>query len=164
MERRISSAWTYFEKWIGLPLFGVAAIFLAVQIVRDFNEVEVGTFLFAMAWITGAFASCRYAWKRKHVSVDERFLYATGYLKKISIPLSDIESVSYFGLGNIRTVTVHLRSRSEFGRNIKFNPPYHSFFGIDEPPVVDELRSLVREQSRIHSTAPPNKSFKQMAE
>jgi len=156
MKRKLSSDWTYFEKWVGLPAFGGGAILLIVQIIRDFREVEAGTFLFATVWLTGALWACRYAWRRKHVSVDEQFLYATNYLKEIAVPLSEIARVTYFGLGNIRTVTVHLRSRSEFGHSIKFNPPYHSFFGIDEPPVVDELRRLVREQSRVPSTAPPN--------
>jgi len=159
MKRKLSSDWTYFEKWVGLPVFGGAAIFLIVQLIRYFREVEAGTFLFFAVWLTGAFAACRYGWKNKHVSVDEQFLYATNYLKEIAIPLSEMESVKYFGLGNIRTVTVHLKSRSEFGRSIKFNPLYHSFFGIDEPPVVDELRRIICERSNVPSTALLNKSF-----
>jgi hypothetical protein len=62
------------------------------------------------------------------------------------VPLSAVEKVTYFGLGNIRLVTIHLRERSAFGAKITFNPPYHSFFGIDEPPVVKELRKLARER------------------
>lgn len=159
MKRKLSSDWTYFEKWVGLPVFGGAAIFLIVQLIRDFREVEAGTFLFFAVWLTGAFAACRYGWRSKHVSVDEQFLYATNYLKEIAIPLSEMESVKYFGLGNVRTVTVYLKSRSDFGRSIKFNPLYHSFLGIDEPPVVEELRRVICEQSRVHSTTPPNKPF-----
>lgn len=148
MKRPLSSGWTYFEKWVTIPVFGGASILFAAQLVKHFHETDAGLLLFASVWLTVALVGCWYAWRRKHVGVDDKFLYVTNYWKEIAIPLSEVEHVRYFGLGNMRTVTIYLRSSSKFGRVIKFTPPFHSFFGVDESPVVEELRRAVRQDER----------------
>lgn len=149
MRRALSSDWTYFEKWVGPLSFGLGGVILIAQLVMNFRDVEAGDLLFAALWLPVALAVCCYGWRRKHVSVDGQFLYVTNYRKEIAIPLSEVGGVTYFGLGSIQTVTVHLRSPSEFGRRIKFTPRRHSLFGIDEPPAVGQLRSLARQQGRV---------------
>jgi len=168
MKRRISGEWAYFEKWVGLPLFGGGAVLLIVQDIRHIDEESnPAALLFVAVWLVGASFACWYSWRLKHVSVDEYSLFVTNYLKEIKLPLSSVERVTYFGLGNIRLVTIHLREPSAFGAKITFSPPYHSFFGLSEPPVVGELRKLARESKKrgaVSSAPPPNNGMHPTAE
>ena len=148
MKRRISSEWSYFEKWAGLIAFGGGGLLLIVQVLLHLNEVAVGgPLLFIIVWLTGASLACWHAWTLKHVSVDEDSLYVTNYWKEVVVPLSDVGRVTYFGFSNIRIATIHLRRRSEFGAKIRFSPPYR-FFGGGEPPEVKELRGLAKAQEK----------------
>lgn len=143
-----------------MPMFGGMALYMNREVVGHIGEMDIDTLLFSLCWIVFAFAICRYAWKRKHVSVDEHFLYVTNYFKEIVIPLAEVERVTYFGFGYSRTVTLHLRAPSEFGRRIKFRPPIEfAFFGGGEPPVVGELQALIHEHAKFAQPTTPVNSL-----
>jgi hypothetical protein len=145
MKRQLSSFETILSKWLIPLVFGGASLFILVQFVLQRSQINhLSQVWFPLLWVTGAWIACWYSFLLKHVSVDDTCLYVKNYLREVAIPLTDVERVTYFGLGNIRQVTIHLRSPSAFGQRIWFAPPYHSFFGIDEPPVVEELRKLAR--------------------
>ncbi len=80
-----------------------------------------------------------FRWKSVYLKNDA--LSVSNYLRKIEIPLSNIESVkasSWWGW-QPRTITVRLKFPSEFGEKIVF-VPRGGGFGADE--AADELRHL----------------------
>jgi hypothetical protein len=164
MKRKLSSFETLLSKWIVPLVFGGMSVFLLVQLILQWREIkDLSQVLFPLLWVTGAWIGCWYSFLLKNVSVDDSFLYVRNYFKEVIIPFTNVESITYFGLGNITQVTIHLKLPSAFGNKIRFAPPYHTFFGIVEPPVVAELRELVRmsnERSTVSTTQPPNKSLK----
>ena len=83
----------------------------------------------------------------KKVSVDDGFLYVADYAdsQEVVIPLSDVVRVTQWRGRGLRPVTVHLRSASNFGGRIKFQPALRegeSLIGLKENRVVAELREL----------------------
>jgi hypothetical protein len=76
---------------------------------------------------------------RKTVQMDDRFLYVSVFRRVVSIPLEQISTVTE-SIGTIdkdRSVTIHFRSNTPFGRSITFTPTF--MFTRDPHPVVVEL-------------------------
>lgn len=82
--------------------------------------------------------------KYMKVSVDDRFLYVSNYLKEIKIPLSDIGDVTEIVWLRGHPVTIHLKRRSEFGSKITFTPKSQGFKFLGPHPVVGELKELAQ--------------------
>ena len=77
----------------------------------------------------------------KVVSVDDQYLYVSNYLKEECIPLSDIDHVTEDRWLSGHPVTLHLRSRGEFGDKIVFLPTMRLWMWAQHP-VVAELQGL----------------------
>ncbi|MCB1023483.1 MAG: hypothetical protein KDB79_03780 [Acidobacteria bacterium] len=83
------------------------------------------------------------AMRLKKVSIDSEFVYVSNYRKEIKIPLSDINDVTgYVGL-HMQPVTIQLRQRTPFGKNIVFLPHFSDLSLFNTHPVVSELKFLV---------------------
>jgi hypothetical protein len=79
----------------------------------------------------------------KKVSIEGDWLQVSNYFKKVSIPLSSIDSVSQL-IGGNGFVTIQLRSASAFGLEITFIPKWRPFTLFSPHPSVTKLRRLIR--------------------
>jgi hypothetical protein len=147
MRRTVSSLQTLFVKIVFQFVFGGLALWMLVLSFVNFREIGFPHALFMLGWMVGGFAACWLGFQLKKVSVDDKFLYVSNYLKEISIPLSDIELVTQNKWLNVRPVTVHLKRVSVFGCKIKFMPPVEFKFGFKDHPVVEELWKLAKAQN-----------------
>jgi hypothetical protein len=148
--RNLSSAWTFFTKFV-LPViwiaaFGSAALSLWLGILSGRNSNPPPAelrFVFLGMWIVGSGLILWMSAGLKRVRVDERGLLVSNYLREISIPFSAILDVRQNRWVNSRPVTIYLREATEFGDRITFMPKRRisfEFWRVD--PVVDELKQL----------------------
>ena len=149
--RRISSLLTFPHKF-GFPaLFAVGFFNMLIwrgwapSSLEDFPAIAVYVmpiaFLAVTLWMFGPV---------KKVLLDEKNqrLYVSNYRKEISIPFSEIASVSEFIFSDPARITIRLRSPSEFGQKIVFLATYR--FGgwlAGSHPIVEELRALAARSS-----------------
>jgi hypothetical protein len=95
-----------------------------------------------VAWVAGSVFilwTCR---GLKEVRADDRSIYVSNYLKKISVPVGMIENITENRWFNHRPVTIHFRCDTEFGRNVTFMPKRQLIAPWRSHPVVAELRRL----------------------
>jgi hypothetical protein len=88
-----------------------------------------------------------YAWEFiqfKKISVDDKFLYVSNYLKEIRIPFENIdEVVEQRWKGVTYPIDISLNNHSEFGNVIRFMPEVRFGYSVrDSTSVVAELRGL----------------------
>ena len=149
-ERTLSSAWTFWAKFIfpaiWISAFGVGAILFWSGGFVDGNHAAPPPqikFVFAGLWIAG---TALILWTNaglKRVRTDERQLYVSNYLQEIDVPFSAITDVSQNRWLNSRPVTIHFGYATELGDTATFMPRQRiriQFWRID--PVVDELKQL----------------------
>jgi len=143
MRRVISSAWTLPFKGF-VPLVCVLISILLVFSLFAYSSGPPGDALIGVLLVIGATVFfCWWGMKLKRVSVDDRKLYVSNLIKEISIPLSEIDSVSDLQGG--WPVIVHLRAKSEFGHTIFFLATWRPvLFSSSSHPIVEELRRLAR--------------------
>ena len=98
--------------------------------------------IFLIVWIVGSTAIWVMYARIKYIEIDATDLYISNYRRKISVPFSDIESVSENFWVNPRTVTIEFRNTTEFGKSVRFIPPTRIFAFWSPHPVVAELRDL----------------------
>ena len=58
----------------------------------------------------------------KKVSIKRGSLIVSNYIKTIQIPLSEIESITYWWWWNPSRIHIHLKHKSPFGKTIDFKP------------------------------------------
>jgi hypothetical protein len=144
MRRRLSSLQTFFAKvifpvvWLTMWGSGTFAMFFG----RTGRPDEPSKWLFLFVGCAAAVFLYRSIVPLKAVSVDERFLYVSNYVREISIPLSQIYKVTENRWLNHHPVTIHLRLPSEFGDKIVFMPKTRFFAFWSGHPVVAELEAL----------------------
>jgi hypothetical protein len=151
MQRRLSSAWTFYFKFVFPVLwmsgFGtVIAFFDAFDAFHGRNgelPPPAIKFVFLGAWIAGAvfyFWACR---GLKRVRVDAVHLFVSNYLKEVSIPFGAVREVRQNRWVNFRPITIYFRDATDFGDRATFIPKRRAairFWRVD--PIVDELRRL----------------------
>lgn len=143
MKQVISSNATLFYKYV----FPVLWIGLFGYVVSDvlMGSESGDLWLFALLWVVGAVFTLLLASRLKFVSVDERAIYASGYVRKEEIPLSDIISIEESSGVKPKQVTLRLRSPSAFGRKIVFIPELRVFetWRVNHP-VIAELNTRIK--------------------
>jgi hypothetical protein len=87
---------------------------------------------------------CWYGVRLKQVRIDGDKMYVAGFFKEISIPLTNINSVSEFHGGS--PVILRLKEKSEFGRTILFAAKWQLVLPWEHHPILDELRQLIKEK------------------
>jgi len=135
MKRRLSSIITPFYKVLPFLLVPYGLFWL----IYDFRIASLGGiilyFLVCAAWYFFTF-------RWKSVYLKGEVLSVSNYLKKLEIPLANLESVdasSWWG-SYPRTITIRLKSPSEFGDRIIFVP---RLGGLEAREITDELRNLI---------------------
>jgi hypothetical protein len=90
-----------------------------------------------------------FAIARKTVQIDDRFLYVSVFRRAVAIPLDQIETVKEsIGMNaNARSVTVHFRNKTPFGRSIKFSPTL--MLTREEHPIVAELLAIAHKHEQL---------------
>src|SRR5215217_4325090 len=133
MRRRLSSAQTFFAKFI-FP----AAFFAAAAVML--------TLFIALGWAGGVTWCCFTVYiPLKVVSLDGRYLWVSNFRKEIATPLSEVKQVAEVEPFSFKLVSLSLKRPYEFGREIKFMPRARLRLW-KEHPVVGELRGLIESQ------------------
>ena len=144
VRRVISSSWTMpFKVLVPLALVALSIVLvlgLFAYPSQPPSDAVVGTLLTLGA--TAFF--CWWGAKLKRVGLDDKNLYVSNWIKEISIPLREIESVGHFQGG--WPVLVRLKTRSEFGCTIFFLATWKPIL-FSTHPIVEELRQLVKSQA-----------------
>jgi hypothetical protein len=119
MRRDLSARTTIFYQLLpGLWLLATAAAAWMLRSERSLLPMLALTAVvptLLMGWMTA---------KLRHVSTDGRVLFVSSIRKEIAIPFSEIAEVRESGGGrrSTPTVTLRLKSPSEFGDEIRFVP------------------------------------------
>ena len=147
MKRTISSALTLYFKVI-LPglfiwsggiggignLFGLSSLPVAWA-ERFFFLLLLIVFSAFIGWLCLGL---------KKVKTDGVKLYVSNYFKEIVIPLNAVTDVTENKWINIHPVTIHLKTSTEFGDQIKFMPHVRLFTFFSSHPIVGELKKLAK--------------------
>jgi hypothetical protein len=131
------------------------ALYLLVRLQPSVGRSRelVGIAIIMVLIVSALIVKDRLTWRRlKKVAVDDHFLYVSDYsdTDEVTIPLSDIVRVTQWRGKTLRTVTVHLRSPSKFGKRIQFQPTLEKGewgWAWQENRVVHELRRLANSQT-----------------
>lgn len=138
MKKRLSSILVPIYKLIFVFVLAVLADGI-YWLFKDFGNTSksalIFLFVFCAVWYLGTFR-----WKSIHLRGDT--LVISNYLKKIAIPLSEVENVkaSSFWGWQPQTITLTLKSESAFGKKIIYVP---RGAGLHAKPFADELRQIV---------------------
>ena len=142
MLRRLSSLATIYCKFllvVVLEATAFAGLVYFARVVLGYTNFEPAFFAFMALIAFVAIAGFITFFQLKRVRVDENYLYISNYKKEITIPVSEIANVIQNGGLKLRSVTIRLRSPSEFGRNIVFLPRLNTLVFLSPHPVVEEL-------------------------
>jgi hypothetical protein len=137
-ERTLSSAWTFFTKFL-LPPIWILTFGYATFLWSD-GPPQM-KFVFLVAWIAGTTSILWINVGLKRVRMDERQLYVSNYVQEIHIPFSAITDVKQNRWLNSRPITICFRDVTEFGDQVRFIPK-QSFQFWRTDPVVNELKQL----------------------
>lgn len=135
VKRRLSSILVPGFKLILLVVVAVGGF----SFIRALPNVDIIAFLFFAAWCAIWYGGT-FHWKSVYLEGD--FLSVSNYLKKIRVPLSNVdlvESSSSWG-PSPSTIKLYLKSPSYFGERIVFVPRLGGFAAGE---MADELRTLI---------------------
>lgn len=146
MKRQISSKITFISK-IGVPLFVLfgwaTAIFAILFDSHKDGQLPIPLpvkILFPAIFFVIFAVIFWLSMRLKAVSVDDKFLYVSNYLKETSVPFSNIRNITELRLRG-HPVTIHFKEKTEFGDKITFLPKMR-FLSFGSHPVVSELKEL----------------------
>jgi len=148
MPRTISSAQTFFQKWL-LPTvwiigFGLATCGLWLDAFRGQNNAPPPDWMkwqFLVIWLVASAFLVWWSGRIKRVQVDDEALYASNYWSEVHIPLAEVDRITESRWCNPPTVTIHLRPLSPYGDRIVFIPKTR-WWPFGAHPIVAELQSL----------------------
>jgi len=131
MEKTLSSGFTFFFKIVTPVLqIGVGIVLLVVLSLTSIARGRGGAILLCCLWLFVQIVLNYYNnFRLKVVNIDGDYLRISNYLKKTTIPLSEVEKVeksggySWWRWPPVRVV-IFLRGPSEFGDRIMFIPGY----------------------------------------
>jgi hypothetical protein len=144
MRRVISSGWTFVFKLL-VPLTLVSlSIFLVLGLFAYSPQPPTDALIGTLLTVVATAFFCWWGARLKWVSLDVRNLYASNWIKEISIPLSEIDAVDASQGG--WPVSVRLKARSEFGCTIFFLATWRPSLFSRTHPILDELRQLMNQK------------------
>ena len=147
MKREISSKDTFFYKII-LPVFLLicaAVLPVAVYLYDPKNNLVSAIFVLIFSLISAALVFVMTKALKK-LTLDDGFLYVSNYRKEIIIPLSNIDKILWFG--DVRPTMIYLKTPSEYGKKINFQPKISVSYN-ELNPIVEELKELTKQSSKI---------------
>jgi hypothetical protein len=145
LPRIISSRQTPFAKFAWMLWtagFGGGTLGLWIGSVGANPPPAPMKWIFLAMWVLGTALFLWLLAPLKKVRIDGTSLYVSNYRREITVPLSEIESVSENWWMNHHPVTIHLRHETPFGRRITFIPQFRLQLFWRSHPIVAELRAL----------------------
>jgi hypothetical protein len=133
---------------VGVALLLLVRMQSSVGIPRELVVAVAGAVV--LIWSTLVVKDCLTWRSLRRVALDEHFLYVSAYddSEEIVVPLTDIVRITQLRGRTLRTVTVHLRSRSKYGDRIRFQPHIEEWgWALTEDKIVQELRMLANLQA-----------------
>ena len=147
MSRTISSSGTIFNKFI-LPGFFLGIWWICtVAAFIDNDDFKWQGLFFGLAISLFFYWSCI---RLKKVELDNQYIYVSNYLKKILIPLSEIEKISEIKFFNPHYIWITFKHRTKFGKIIMFMPKGWNTYVFKSHPLVKELRAII---NSVHSNS-----------
>lgn len=137
MARRVSSAWTFFYKYVFATIW-IAGFGLGVA--GMFAVSEPARWLFLMLWLGGSLFLWVTCVRLKYVEMWDDKLFISNLFRDARVPLSEIQDVRQNRLINTRLITIRFRNKTPFGWAITFMPPL-SLRLFSEDPLVASLRA-----------------------
>ena len=146
----ISSPLTFFYKFLfPIPFVGMVVALACQMFLTDrgmldkFGHPIPGwiawlVFLGTTAMVTWCGISC---WRLKRVSLDDNALFVSDYFQRISVPLTDLESVEETRSVSPRQVILKFGRVTEFGTTVRFMPPIRQTRIFSEHPVLEQVRT-----------------------
>jgi hypothetical protein len=153
MPRTLSSAWTFFYKFL-LPVLLIAVFAVGFRSALEARGAYSGTpsasppvDLLALGLVVlvalVAVARTCVPLKRVRLGDDGETLLVSNYFQEWKVPAGLITSVRQNRWLKLRPVTLHLRIDPGCGTRVTFMPPVRiNFLFWREDPVVEELRAL----------------------
>jgi hypothetical protein len=146
MKSQISSAWTFFGKFIFPIPFAVFALMQLIVSERD-GTLPPLTWPLPLIYVRVAFPILIVGlvildWGNlKRLYADKETLYISNYLKEIVVSVSKIQSIEEYPGPRLKAVRINFSEATDFGTAVEFIPK--DFF----PPwrrsaVVSDLRKL----------------------
>jgi hypothetical protein len=160
MPRSLSSAWTFFYKFLLPPFFLVlfavpirsALVARGVYSHAHHTPIPLDFLALGVILLAAIIASVRLCMplKRVRLSADGGALLVSNFLQEWTVPVALIENVSQNHWTRLRPISVRFRSDPGCGRSIVFMPPLRMTFRFwRDDPEADELRSLAAEHSLL---------------
>src|ERR1044071_2276971 len=134
MKRRLSSILVLLYKLIFIFVLTYGLFWLFYDLRHAASPGLSFLFFWCAIWYVLTFR-----WKSVYLKGDS--LSISNYLKRVEIPLSNVDSVeasSWWGW-QPRTITLYLKTSSEFGDRIVFVP---RLGGMEAGEIAEELRNL----------------------
>jgi len=147
-RKSLSSAQTMLMKfffsplWIGL--FGAGTVAIWIDALDDTKGSQPGDvkWIFLLVWIVGSTMIWLLSVRIKRIEIDDSNLYISNYLREVSVPFDQIETVTEIRWTNPRQVIIHLRADTGFGRVVRFIPKVRFLGLFSAHPVVSDLLGL----------------------
>jgi hypothetical protein len=80
----------------------------------------------------------------KVVRTDDEAFFVSNYRREVRIPFSQVDKITDNPRLNTKAITIHVRTKTEFGRKVIFMPTVDLSSFMSGHPMADELRDLVR--------------------
>lgn len=160
MPRTLSSAWTFFYKFL-LPIVLVGAFAVGLRSALEARAVYSGTpsagpqmdlWLLALILLVALVAIARTCapLKRIRLGPDGDTLLVSNYFQEWTVPVGLISDVTQNRWLKMRPITIHLRIDPGCGTRVVFMPPLRlNFLFWREDPEVSELRTMVASHTPI---------------
>lgn len=132
-KERISSLYTFIFKYIFGILWSGGFGYSTFRILF-YTDLEV-KWLFLFAWFIGSYFILRAGINLKYIAIENDHLIISNYLKKIKIPISEIDEIS-------ENCRITFKQETVFGKKIKFIPKTDAFGKTH--PKIDYLRSCIK--------------------
>ena len=137
MKRTISSWWTVPYKFIMSPVIILATCLLVVSAFRCTDPLET---VLHLVFVPLALVCLWLCLPLKRVQIDGNSLLISNYLKKISVPGTEIDSIRETWAIGPHLTRVWFKNRTGFGKKIMFLSTWGSPF--KSHPVVEELWTM----------------------
>ena len=153
MHRTLSSAWTFFYKFL-LPVVLIGAFAGGIRSALEARGVYSGTpsaappldllalGLLLLVALVAVARTCA-PLKRVRLGDDGQTLLVSNYFQEWEVPAGLITDVTQNRWLKLRPITIHLRFDPGCGTRVAFMPPLRiNFLFWREDPEVEELRAL----------------------
>ena len=126
--------------WLGLFGFGTIGLF--------YSGDPEGWLCLAITLSGLAFFYYKFG-KVRHVYLRDGRFYISDFGRQCEVPVSELQRVKGGRWINPQTVTMYFRHDTGFGKKVVFIARWYWLSGFEEHPIVDELRRIIRKQSRL---------------